>query len=444
MNQMLHKLLLSVGMIYSLSAFAIPQQLTLDNGLKVIVEVDTRAPLVVQQIWYKVGSVSEHDGITGISHVLEHMMFKGTPSHPKGEFSEIIAQNGGQENAFTSKDYTGYYQKIAADRLELVMQLEADRMQNLQLHEQAFKHEVQVVKEERRSRVDDKPRSLLYEQFLATAFIVSPDRLPVIGWTRDLDELTLSELQRWYERWYSPNNAILVVVGDVNPEEVFRLARKYYGPLKMQKTEPTKSRAEVPQHGVRRVTLEVPAKLPFLLIAFKAPTLAGLPDPADAYALEVLAGILDGGESARFTNHLIRGRKLAASTGVGYDMYKPRESLFLLESTPLATTSLQAMENALLGEIELVKKEGVSDQELKRVKAQVIANDIFSKDSTFARAMSVGRMEILGLGYSVLDSYVDGIKAVTAEQVQMVAKKYLTKDRMTIGILKPGLSDNEV
>ena len=437
MRSSLRKLLLSTVLFCPAGLLAEPQQTLLKNGMKVIVEVDNRAPVVVHQVWYDVGSISEHDGITGISHVLEHMMFKGTEKHPAGEFSEIVARHGGQENAFTSKEYTGYYQQIAADRLELMMELEADRMRNLRLDEAEFRREVQVVKEERRSRTEDRPRALLYEQFLSTAYIASPDRLPVIGWPTDLDELRIEDIQAWYNKWYAPNNATLVVVGEVDPENVFRLAEKYYGVLQPFEIAPGKSRPEIRQRGLRRIELEVPAKLPYLLMGFKTPTLGTLKEPSDAYALEVLAAILDGGDSARFTRNLVRGKKIVAGAGAGYNMYKPRESLFILDATPLPQTMIEELETALLAEIESIKQDGISDLELERVKAQVIANDVFEKDSMYNKALSIGSMEILGFGYEIMGKYLDGIKSVTALQVQSVAQKYLTKDRLTVGVLKP-------
>lgn len=442
MRSILRNFIIAVAITQSLPAVAEPKQWVLDNGMKVIVEVDARSPVVVHQVWYKVGSISEHDGITGISHVLEHMMFKGTSTREAGEFSEIIARNGGQENAFTSKEYTGYYQQIAADRLELMMELEADRMRNIKLEQAEFEKEVQVVKEERRTRTDDRPRSAMYEQFMATAYQTSPDRLPVIGWPRDLDELTLEDLQRWYLQWYAPNNAVLVVVGDVEPDNVLVLAEKYYGVLEPFEIKPAKSRPERAQKGTRRIELKAAAKLPYLIMGFKTPTMATLKDPQDAYALEVLAGILDGGESARFTRNLIRGEQIAVSAGAGYNMHTPRETLFLLDSTPRTETSVEQMEEALLKQLDAVKNNGISDDELQRVKAQVIASDVFAKDSMFNKARTIGSMEILGFGIDAMNEYVDGIKSVTKEQVQQVAIKYLIAERMTVGVLTP-TSDEE-
>lgn len=410
---------------------------TLSNGLRVIVEPDHRAPVVVHQLWYDVGSISEHDGITGISHVLEHMMFKGTPENPDGAFSETVAELGGEENAFTSKAYTSYYQQIAATHLPKMMALEADRMRNTILDEEAFKKEVNVVLEERRSRVDDRPQSLLYERFLATAYIASPERLPVIGWPEDLQSLTLTELKRWYTRWYSPNNATLVVVGDVEPEQVLEYAREYYGGIEPTEMEHAKPRPEPEQFGPRRLSMTLPARLPYLLIGFKVPSLATAADPTEAYALSVLAGVLDGGASARFTRELIRGRQLATSAGVSYSMLKRDTTLFLLDATPAEGVTVDAMEEALLAEIAAIVAEGVEDAELARVKAQVIASDVYNRDNMFHKAVSKGSLAVLGFDLRTQDDYVERIKSVTAEQVQAVAKRYLVEKGMTIGVLLP-------
>ena len=410
---------------------------TLDNGLRVIIEPDHRAPVVVHQLWYDVGSLSEHDGITGISHVLEHMMFKGTSAHPDGEFSATVAELGGDENAFTSKAYTSYYQQLAAEHLPVVMALEADRMRNTVLEEEGFRKEVQVVLEERRSRVDDRPQSRLYERFLATAFTASPERLPVIGWPSDLQALTLAELQAWYQRWYVPSNATLVVVGDVDPQAVIELAKTHYGPIPSALRPEAKARPEPEQYGTRRLSMVLPARLPYLLMGFKAPSLGAAENPAEAYALSVLAGVLDGGASARMTRELIRGEQLAASAGASYSMLKNDTTLFLLDATPAAGVSVEQVETALLALIADIIENGIGQDELERVKAQVIAGDVYNRDSMFHKAISKGSLAMLGFDISTNERYVASIKAVTAEQVQAVAKRYLVSKGMTVGVLHP-------
>ena len=278
----------------------------LKNGMKVLVKPDHRSPVAVSQVWYKVGSSYEYDGVTGVSHALEHMMFKGTKNLQPGEFSEIIAANGGSENAFTGQDYTAYFQRISSDRLELCFEHEADRMRNLQLNDAEFKKEIEVIKEERRSRTEDKPTSLTYERFNAAAFINSSYQQPIIGWMEDLDSMQLKDLSQWYKTWYAPNNATLVVAGDVDPLQIKTWAEKYFGVLETSDITPPKPRREVKQLGERRITVKVPAKVPYLLMGYKTPVMNTAKDEKDIYALEVLAGVLDGGDSSRLSQRLVR------------------------------------------------------------------------------------------------------------------------------------------
>jgi zinc protease len=409
----------------------------LDNGLKVLVKEDHRSPVVVSQVWYKVGSSYEHNGITGVSHVLEHMMFKGTHKHKPGEFSEIIAANGGSENAFTGKDYTAYFQRIASDRLELCLELEADRMRNLILDEGEFKKEVEVVKEERRMRTDDQASSLTYERFNAVAFLNSSYSQPIIGWMEDLDSMTIDDMRQWYQAWYAPNNATLIVAGDVKADEVYRLAQKYFAPLKPSVMPELKLRREVEQQGERRIAVRAPAKLPYLLMGYKVPVLKTAEQAWEAYALEVLAGVLDGGSSSRLTSELVRNREIAAEASAGYDLYNRQASLFLFDGTPTAKSSMKKLEQALLAEVEKIKNRSPSEEELQRVKAQVMASAVYEQDSVFYQAMQMGILETTGLGWQRKQEYMDAIKAVTAEQVQAVAKKYLNRDQLTVAVLEP-------
>ncbi len=413
------------------------QGFQLHNGLKILVIENHRAPVVVSQIWYKVGGSYEHDGITGLSHVLEHMMFKGTRAHPAGAFSEIIAANGGRENAFTSMDYTAYFQRIANDRLALCLELEADRMHNLLLDEKEFLKEIEVIKEERRLRTDDKPMALAYERFNAVAYTNSPYRHPVIGWMEDLDNLTIEDVRRWYQTWYAPNNATLVVAGDVDAGEVFRLAKKYFAAIPMSTIPGLKPRREARQYGTQRVTVQVPAKVPYLIMGYKAPGLLTAENRQDAYALEVLAGLLDGGNSARLSRNLVRGRQIATSAGAGYNLSARHETLLTLSAVPTDAVSLDELEAALRDEVEKLKTTLVSPEELERVKAQVVASTIYQQDSTFYQAMEVGVLETIGLPWSVKDEYVPRIQSVTAEQVREVANRYLLDSRLTVATLLP-------
>jgi len=413
------------------------QSFTLSNGLKILVIENHRAPVVVSQIWYKVGASYEHDGITGVSHVLEHMMFKGTEAHPSGEFSEIVAANGGDENAFTSQDYTAYFQKIANDRLELCLELEADRMRNLVLEEKDFLKEVEVVKEERRLRTDDKPTALTYERFNAVAYTNSPYRRPIIGWMEDLDTLTIEDVRSWYKTWYAPNNATLVVAGDVQAGDVFRLAKQYFGQLSVSEIPETKPRREAKQYGTQRLTVEVPAKIPYLVMGYKAPVYGQVEDKWEVYALEVLAGVLDGGDSARLSKNLVRGQQIASSAGASYGMTGRHETLFVLSAIPNDEVAIDVIEFALREEVNVLKTQLADEKELQRIKAQVVAEQVFMQDSTFYQAMEVGTLETIGLPWQLKDEYVENILAVTAEQVKQVANKYLTDDRLTVAVLDP-------
>lgn len=418
-------------------ALANPHSKTLGNGLKVIVKEDRRAPVVVSQIWYRIGSVDEFNGTTGISHALEHMMFKGTDSVPAGEFSRVIAAAGGRENAFTGQDYTAYYQQLHKSRLPLAMRLEADRMNNLLLTEKEFAKEIRVVMEERRWRTDDKPRSLLYEQLMASAYQVHPYRRPVIGWMNDLEHMTVRDARDWYRRWYAPNNAILVVVGDVKADEVFRLAQQHYGKYKPRPLGQRKPQLEPEQRGVRRVEVKAPAELPYLLMGFKAPLLRDAQQDWEPYALEILAGVLDGYSSARLNRDLVRERRIAQSVGAGYDLIGRGPGMFLLEGTPSQGTSVAELEAALREQVRRIVDEGVTEEELARVKAQVVADQVFSLDSMFYQAMRIGRLEISGLSYRDIDTLVRKLQEVSADQVREVTRKYLVDDRLTVAVLDP-------
>jgi zinc protease len=410
----------------------------LDNGLKVLVKQDKRAPIAVVQLWYKVGSSYEHNGLTGLSHVVEHMMFKGTTKHPTGEFNRIIAENGAEDNAFTAQDYTAYYQVIAADRLEVAFELESDRVRNLTLPAAEFKKEVEVVKEERRWRTEDKPTALTREQFEAIAFMNSPYHNPTIGWMADLNAMKVEDLRAWYERWYAPNNATLVVVGDVEPEKVYELAKKYYGPLKPTENIPIpKPQTEVVQKGLRTIKVKAPAELPYLMMGYKVPGMINAKEKWEPYALDVLASILDGGNSSRLAKELIRGKEIASEASAGYSGDGRLPDLFILSGMPTKGEKLETVKTALLEQVATLQKEPVSVDELARVKAQVIAGEIYQRDSQQHQATLLGSLESVGLGYKLADEYVDNILAVTPEQIQAVAKKYLVEDGLTIAELDP-------
>jgi len=420
-----------------LAACSSVQEVTLENGLKVLVKEDHRAPVVVSQIWYKVGASDEPDGQTGIAHVLEHMMFKGTARYPAGAFSRIIAENGGRENAFTGTDYTAYFQQLEKSRLPVAFELEADRMHNLLLDEKEFAKEVRVVMEERRLRTDDQPDALAFEKFMATAYTTHSYKNPIIGWMRDLKALTIDDVRAWYRRWYVPNNATLVVVGDVNPREVIALAREYFGKIPARPVERTRIPPEPAQTAMRRSVLKAPAQVPNLILGFHVPVYSAHGDNTEAYALQVLAGVLDGGQSARFERELVRGQEIAASIGTGYNAAARHPVLFLVSATPVRGRSVKDLETAIRAQLKRVQDEPVDATELARVKAQVAASNVFQRDSMFYQAMQMGTLETVGLDWRLLNRYVDRIQAVTPAQVRDVARKYLTESNMTVTVLEP-------
>ncbi len=413
------------------------QEYTLDNGMKVFVKEDHRAPVVVSMVWYKVGSSYEQNGTTGIAHVLEHMMFKGTDAHAPGEFSRIIAANGGQDNAFTSRDYTAYFQRLHKDRLPISMELESDRMRNMKVLDEEFAKEVRVVMEERRMRTDDDPEALTSEAFSAAAHVNSPYHWPVIGWMSDLENMTAADIRAWYKTWYAPNNASLVVVGDVKSEEVFALAKKYFGPLQPDTITPLKPVKEAEQRGERRIIVKAPAELPYLLMGYKTPVVKGATDEWEPYALAVLSSILDDGNSARFAKRLIRDQQIATSAGAGYSPFARLDGLFMLDGQPAKGHTIAELEKAIRAEIKLVKDELVNNDELARIKAQVIAAEVYEKDSVFYQAMQIGSLETIGLNWRIGEQYADNIKQVTAEQIREVARKYLIDDHLTVAVLEP-------
>jgi len=435
-------LLLRITMALLLVGAALPvraeeMERALDNGLRVVVKVDRRAPVVVSQVWYRAGSMDERNGTTGVAHVLEHMMFKGTRDVPAGEFSKRIAAAGGRENAFTSRDHTVYFQTLQKDRLELALKLEADRMANLVLSPQEFAKEIEVVKEERRLRTEDNAQARLGEALMANAFMAHPYRRPVIGWMDDLRHMTVGDARGWYEHWYAPNNATLVVAGDVDPEQVFAWARRYFGGIASRPLPERKPQTEPDQVGERRVTVKAPAKLPVVALAWQAPRLTAPASDREPYALEILVGVLDGNASARLNQSLVRDRKLAMEVDASYDPVSRGPALFTVDATPAEGHGVAEVEAALKAEIARVAREGVSATELSRVKAQVVAAQVFQQDSLFYQAMQIGEWTTAGLNYRDRQTRLERLKAVTPEEVQSVAGKFFVDDHLTVAVLDP-------
>ena len=429
------------GMLLALlmvgSAQAAVTDVTLNNGMRVIVQEDHRAPVMVSQVWYRAGSMDEFNGTTGVAHVLEHMMFRGTKTVPPGEFSKRIAAAGGRENAFTNRDHTAYFQQMQKDRLELAMQLESDRMANLVIRDDLFAKEMQVVMEERRLRTDDQPQSVVYERLMATAYQESPYRRPVIGWMDDLQHMTAQDARDWYARWYVPNNATLVVAGDVKSDDVIAMAKRYFGVIPARALPVRKPQDEPAQIGEKRVVVKVPAKVPYLLMAWHAPVLRDWEKDTAPYALQILAGVLSGNDSARLQKSLVKTQQIAVSTSAGYDAVSRGPGMFMIDATPAPGKTTDELEKAIRGQIERIQRDGVSEAELARVKAQVIAADVYQRDSLFYQAMQLGEYVTAGLPPEALAHRVDKLRTVSAGEVQAAAKQWLQDDQLSVGILDP-------
>ncbi len=409
----------------------------LRNGLTLLVKEDHRSASVVNMVWYRVGSAYETSGITGISHALEHMMFQGTPKYPAGKFSEIIAENGGEENAFTSQDFTAYFEKLDHSLLPLAFQLEADRMQNLSLKEANFVKEIQVVREERRMRTDDDPTSLTFERFMAAAYLSTPYHNPVIGWPDDLSQLNITDLRQWYHTWYAPNNATIVVVGDVKPDQVYQLAKQYFEKIPAKPIPAFKHHTEPTSLGQRHVIVKKGAAQPLLIVGYVVPSRATEPSSWKPYALTVLNAVLGSGDSARLNTRLVLKQQVASEADSNYDMVSLYEAPFLFFVTPAAKHTLGDVKTALLKEVKILQKTLVSEKELNKVKNQLIAEKIYARDSIFQQGMDLGALVSIGLPSSALTMDIEHLKSVTPEQVRQVAQEYLNENQMTVAALIP-------
>ncbi|WP_307597614.1 M16 family metallopeptidase [Variovorax boronicumulans] len=416
-----------------------PQQFTLANGMTLIVQPDRRAPTAVQMVWVRVGSMDEVDGTSGVAHALEHMMFKGTKDIKPGEFSRRVAQLGGQENAFTTRDYTGYYQQIPVGSLEQVMKLESDRFANNQWPDDEFKREIEVVKEERRLRTEDQPRALLGEQQNAAVFMASPYHRPVVGWMSDLDAMTPDDAREFHKRWYVPANAVLVVAGDVDVAKVRALAEKYYGVIPSRAVPARKPRIEPVQRGIRRLEFKAPAEQAYVSLAYRVPQLANIDDTnSDSWALVVLSAVLDGYAGARLDRALTQGPDRVADSAGAYSGFIGRgPQLFVLDGVPSHGKSAEVVEAALRAQVARIAKDGVGEAELARVKTQWVASETYKRDSVMAQARELGSNWVQGLPLDASERIVARLQAVTAAQVQAVAAKYFGDDQLTVATLRP-------
>ena len=439
------------------------EQFTLPNGMTVIVKPDRRAPTAVHMVWLRVGSMDEVDGTSGVAHLLEHMMFKGTATLKPGDFSRTVAALGGRENAFTGKDFTGYYQQIPSNRLEDVMKIEADRFANNQWSDDEFKREIEVVKEERRLRTEDSPRALMNEALNATVFVASPYRRPIVGWMSDLDAMTPSDAREFFKKWYIPANATVVIAGDVDVAQARRLAEKYYGPIPARAVPPRKPRLEPPQTGLRRIDFKAPAEQSYVALAFKVPGLSSLDGrgvaappvggtaavtdagaaasenaDADALALTVLSAVLDGYSGARLDRALTQGdHRVADSAGSYNGLWGRGPQVFMLDGVPAAGKTPEQVEAALREQVARVANDGVSEAELNRVKTQWVASEVYKLDSVFNQARELGSYWVQGQPLDAGERLIARLRAVTPEQVKAVAAKYFGDDQLTVAILRP-------
>lgn len=419
-----------------------PTTFELDNGMQIVVIENHRAPVITHMVWYKVGAADEPAGKSGIAHYLEHLMFKGTDTRASGEFSEIIANLGGRENAFTSHDYTGYFQTIAPRHLGLMMELEADRMTGLILTDDIIEPERRVILEERRSRTENNPRSLLSEQVAAATYLNHPYRLPVIGWAHEIESLSRADLESFYETWYAPNNAVLVVSGDVDPEEVFRLARETYGKVEARTLPPRFRPVEPPQLAPREVVMrDARVDQPAWSRRYLAPSyVAG--DNEHAYALELLAEIIGGGATGRIYRSIVVDQSLAASAGAWYSPGDLDLTTFGLWFSPRPGVAVDTVRDALEDQIANLIKDGITADELKRAKQRLIDSAIFARDSVGGPARVLGAALASGQTVADVEAWPDRIRAVTVEQVDAAAREVFNENRSTTGVLLPAKGDS--
>lgn len=419
----------------------------LDNGLTVYVLEDHRAPVVAHSLWYRAGSIDETSGVTGIAHVLEHMMFNGTNRYGPGEYDKQMQALGAYANALTWTDYTAYTVEAPARHLGAVMALEAERMTRLAIDDAEFAREIRVIMEERRQSTDDDPSGLLFEQLYATAFHASPQRWPIIGWMSDLETMTADDARDWYRRWYRPENAVLVVAGAVAPDQVVALARTHYGVITNDRAAHApvrRAQREPEQGGPRRVSARAHVPTPQLVLGFKAPRLhraqpgggnaAQAAVDEDVFALAILAELLDWGRVLETA--VVRKRRLADEAWASFDYLMREPGLFTIGAVCAADVSPARVERALCQAMAAVARDGVDEAALQRVRMQMMASRLYRADSVFEQAEEVGRLAMLGFGEDA--RAIDArLAAVTAAQVQSVAQRYFKPDTMTVALLVP-------
>jgi zinc protease len=407
----------------------------LGNGLEVVVIPDHRVPVVTQMVWYRVGSADEPPGKSGIAHFLEHLMFKGTEKNPGGKFSQVLATIGGQENAFTTADYTGYYQRVAREYLPLVMEFEADRMTGLVLTDANVLPELDVVLEEYNMRVANSPDARLREQVEAALFLNHPYGRPVIGWLHEIKKLNREDALAFYRRYYTPNNAIVVIAGDVTADEVKALAEKTYGKVARRAEIGPRKRPQEPEHtAARQVTLADPRATPSLQRAYLAPSDATA-KPGEAEALEVLAHVLGGGSNSRLQRALVEDRGLANSAGATYSGTSVDQTLFSVYATPRPHVSLAELETAMDAVVDDLATNGITPEELARAKTRMIADAVYAKDNQATLARWYGAALATGSTVDDVKSWTEQVRAVTADSVRAAARTWLDKHHSVTGYL---------
>jgi len=405
---------------------------TLANGMKILLLEDHKAPVAVLQVWYRVGSRNEELGKTGLSHLLEHLMFKGTAKTGPEEYSKIIQRNGGNDNAFTSNDNTTYFAQIASDRIGVVIDLEADRMRNLTFDDSQFTPEHQVVIEERRLRTEDNPVSELFEVIAAAAYTAHPYGWPIVGWMSDLRQATRDDALAYYRQHYTPANAFAIVIGDFSSDALLAQIESTFGAIENTPLPAPVRAVEPAQQGERRVTLRRPAQLPFIALAYHTPNLQS----GDAAALEVMAAILSGGKSARLHKQLVYEKRIALDAGASYDFTSVDPGQFVLYAQPLPGKTVAILEKELLRELETLHARPVTEAELQTAKNGIEAAAVLAQDSNFYQGMLLGQYEMAG-DWKRIDDYLPSVRAVSSADVQRVAGIYFKPENRTVGILDP-------
>ena len=408
---------------------------TLSNGLKVVLIEDKRSPSVVNSIWYKVGSSHEASGKTGISHVLEHMMFKGTKTLKPGEFSSIVKKMGGTENAFTSKDYTGYFQKIHTTDLERCIELESDRMKNLRLDENELRSEIEVVKEERRLRTDDNPVSKTFEKIMINAYGMNEYGIPIIGTMQNLGSISKNDLENWYKLYYQPKNAIVIIAGNFNADQVKGYIQKYYGRYENNKS------SIKPNNKIEfstKASFDVYDKVskPIVFLSFKKPKF-DKNRIRELYALDLFIEIMDGGYSSRLTKNLVDNQKVALDIFLSNDTYNQYPNLIIIGGTPRGKISPKELKLKILEQLSNESINSVTERELVNAKARIKANNIYKFDSVFYQAMQVGMLETKDIGWENLDNYNSIIESISLDEVKESASIYFLNNKVFTAILRP-------